>query len=85
MWAFLSAGVVDPRTGDITYANELPGWGGECSWFCSYQRVWPSVQRSDVRAHALGEARHGAGHGKDSVLTVAAGIGHWWRFVNHLS
>ncbi len=35
----------------------------------------PCSVLNDVHAHALGEARHGAGHGKDSVLTVAVGTG----------
>ena len=80
-----SAGVVDPRTGDITYANELmPGWGGTALGSAVTSEFdLPCSVLNDVHAHALGEARHGAGHGKDSVLTVAVGTGIGGAFVNH--
>ncbi|MBF0929498.1 MAG: ROK family protein, partial [Atopobium sp.] len=80
-----SAGVVDPRTGDITYANELmPGWGGtDLGSAVTSEFGLPCSVLNDVHAHALGEARHGAGHGKDSVLTVAVGTGIGGAFVNH--
>ena len=72
-----SAGVVDPTTGDITFANELmPGWGGthlgaEVTVACGL----PCRVLNDVHAHALGEARWGAGRGLASVLVVAVGTG----------
>ena len=80
-----SAGVVDPRTGDITYANELmPGWGGTALGAEVTKKFeLPCSVLNDVHAHALGEARHGAGRGKDSVLTVAVGTGIGGAFVNH--
>ena len=60
-WAFLLAGVVDPRTGDITYANELmPGWGGTALGSAVTSEFGlPCSVLNDVHAHALGEARHG--------------------------
>lgn len=80
-----SAGVVDPRVGDITYANELmPGWGGthlaaEITRACGLRcRVL-----NDVHAHALGEARYGGGRGSESCLVVAVGTGIGGAFVEH--
>ena len=64
-----SAGVVDPRTGDITYANELmPGWGGTALGSAVTSEFGlPCSVLNDVHAHALGEAGH-IGH----VATPAA-------------
>ncbi|WP_321971123.1 ROK family protein [Paratractidigestivibacter sp.] len=72
-----SAGVIDPATGDVTFANEImPGWGGthlgaELEAACGL----PARVLNDVHAHALGEVRWGAGRGKDSCLVVAVGTG----------
>ena len=72
-----SAGVIDPATGDVTYANEImPGWGGthlgaELADACGL----PVRVLNDVHAHALGEVRWGAGRGKESCLVVAVGTG----------
>lgn len=72
-----SAGVIDPATGDVTYANEImPGWGGthlgaELASACGL----PVRVLNDVHAHALGEVRWGAGRGKESCLVVAVGTG----------
>ena len=78
-----SAGVVDPRCGDITFANDLmPGWGGtalaaEVNAACGLScRVL-----NDVHAHALGEARWGGGRGASSALVVAVGTGIGGAFV----
>jgi glucokinase len=78
-----SAGVVDPTTGDITFANELmPGWGGT--------RLGAEVTAAtglecrvlnDVHAHALGEARWGGGREASSCLVVAVGTGIGGAFV----
>lgn len=79
-----TAGVVDPRTGDIVYANEImPGWGGthlgsELSGACGL----PVRVLNDVHAHALGEARHGAGAGAASCLCVAVGTGMSGAFID---
>ncbi len=79
-----TAGVPDPRTGAITYANEvMPGWTGirlgeELARSCNLDvRVL-----NDVHAHALGEARHGAGRGMHSCLVVAVGTGVGGAFVS---
>ncbi len=78
-----SAGVVNPRTGDITFANDLmPGWGGtplarEVTGACSL----PCCVLNDVHAHALGEARWGAGQDAQSCLVVAVGTGIGGAFV----
>lgn len=78
-----SAGVVNPRTGDITFANSLmPGWGGtalasEVAAACGL----PCRVLNDVHAHALGEARWGAGREAQSCLVVAVGTGVGGAFV----
>lgn len=75
--AISSAGVVNPVTGDITYANDLmPGWGGtklaeEVTFACGLD----CHVLNDVHAHALGELRFGAGQGKKDALVVALGTG----------
>ena len=72
-----SGGVIDPRTGDVTYANDMmPGWGGthlgaELAAACGL----PTRVLNDVHAHALGEARWGAGREAASCLVVAVGTG----------
>lgn len=80
-----SAGVVDPRTGDITFANELmPGWGGTAlGTEVSRATGLPCRVLNDVHAHALGEARHGGGCDADSCLVVAVGTGIGGAFVEH--
>ncbi len=72
-----SAGVVNPRTGDITFANELmPGWGGtHLAAEVTAATGLPCRVLNDVHAHALGEARWGGGKGLPSVLVVAVGTG----------
>lgn len=78
-----SAGVVNPRTGDITFANDLmPGWGGtplasEVTAACGL----PCRVLNDVHAHALGEARWGGGRDAQSCLVVAVGTGIGGAFV----
>lgn len=78
-----SAGVVDPRTGDITFANELmPGWGGTAlAAEVTRATGLPCRVLNDVHAHALGEARHGGGCGAESCLVVAVGTGIGGAFV----
>lgn len=72
-----SAGVVDPATGDITYANELmPGWGGtHLGAEVTAATGLDCRVLNDVHAHALGEARWGGGAGMASALVVAVGTG----------
>ena len=64
----------------------MPGWGGTAlGSVVTSEFGLPCSVLNDVHAHALGEARHGAGHGKDSVLTVAVGTGIGGAFVNHVA
>lgn len=78
-----SAGVVNPRTGDITFANDLmPGWGGtSLSSEVTTATGFPCRVLNDVHAHALGEARWGAGRDAQSCLVVAVGTGVGGAFV----
>ena len=80
-----SAGVVDPRTGDITFANELmPGWGGtRLAAEVTAAVGLPCHVLNDVHAHALGEARWGGGRDASSCLVVAVGTGIGGAFVEH--
>lgn len=80
-----SAGVIDPFTGDVTYANDLmPGWGGTHLGSALEEEFGVRVSvLNDVHAHALGEARWGAGRGKDSCLVVAIGTGIGGAFVDN--
>ncbi|WP_058269947.1 ROK family protein [Olsenella massiliensis] len=79
-----SAGVIDPATGEVTYANELmPGWGGTpLGARLADAFGLPTRVLNDVHAHALGEARWGGGLGKGSCLVVAVGTGIGGAFVN---
>ena len=72
-----SAGVVNPRNGDITFANELmPGWGGtHLGAEVTAATGLPCRVLNDVHAHALGEARWGGGRDKKSCLVAAVGTG----------
>lgn len=72
-----SAGVVNPKTGDITFANDLmPGWGGtRLATEVTNATGLTCKVLNDVHAHALGEARWGGGKGLPSVLVVAVGTG----------
>lgn len=72
-----TAGRVDAHDGSIAYANEImPGWTGQpvksaLEGACGI----PAAVLNDVQAHALGEARWGAGRGARTCLVVAAGTG----------
>lgn len=72
-----SAGVVDSGTGVVTHATGLiAGWAGTAlAERLSRDLGLPVRVLNDVHAHALGEARHGAGRGHDSMLLVAIGTG----------
>lgn len=78
-----TAGTVDIQTGDITYANDLmPGWGGtHLGASVSQACQLPCRVLNDVHAHALGEARWGAGRDASSCLVVAVGTGVGGAFV----
>lgn len=78
-----SAGVIDPASGDVTYANDLmPGWGGTHLGASLTETFGiPCRVLNDVHAHALGEARWGAGIDAQSCLVVAVGTGIGGAFV----
>lgn len=78
-----SAGVVNPRTGDITFANELmPGWGGTALGAEVTAATGLDCRvLNDVHAHALGEARWGGGRDAQSCLVAAVGTGIGGAFV----
>ncbi|KXB63821.1 ROK family protein [Olsenella sp. DNF00959] len=78
-----SAGVIDPATGDVTYANEImPGWGGtHLGAELARELGLPARVLNDVHAHALGEARWGGGRDASSCLVVAVGTGIGGAFV----
>ena len=72
-----AAGVVDPKTGCIAYANEImPGWSGiELGPRLQAALDMPVAVVGDVQAHALGEAHWGTGRGRYSVLCLGIGTG----------
>lgn len=72
-----SAGVVDPKTGSIAYANEImPGWSGiELGPRLRTALDMPVAVVGDVQAHALGEAHWGIGRDRYSVLCLGIGTG----------
>lgn len=80
-----TAGRVDAQDGSIAYANEImPGWTGRplkaaLEAACGI----PAAVLNDVQAHALGEARWGAGRGAQTCLVVAAGTGLGGGVVAH--
>lgn len=78
-----SAGVVDPENGSILSATEaIPGWTGTPLAARLTERLGlPAHALNDVHAHALGEARHGSGTGRSSMLLVAVGTGVGGGFV----
>jgi glucokinase len=72
-----SAGVVDSARGRITHATDsLAGWAGTALAAPFAERfAVPVAALNDVHAHGLGEARFGAGRGRDSLLLMAVGTG----------
>lgn len=78
-----SAGVVDPEDGSILSATDaIPGWAGTpLATHVTDRMGLPAYALNDVHAHALGEARRGAGEGRASMLMVAVGTGVGGGFV----
>lgn len=72
-----AAGVVDPKTGSIAYANEImPGWSGiELGPRLREALGMPVAVVGDVQAHGLGEAHWGVGRDRYSVLCLGIGTG----------
>lgn len=80
-----TAGRVDARTGGIAYANEImPGWSGQpLGETLRAETGLPVAVLNDVQAHALGEARWGAGRGARTCVVAAAGTGLGGAIVAH--
>lgn len=78
-----TAGVVDPETGSIAYANQImPGWTGRpVARRLTDELDLPASNMGDVHAHALGEARWGAAVGLHSCLMVGIGTGLGGAFI----
>ncbi|MEE3922572.1 ROK family protein [Micromonospora sp. BRA006-A] len=78
-----SAGVIDSGSGLVLSATDvLTGWTGtDLRGDLSRRLGVPVAVINDVHAHALGEARHGAAAGYDTVLYVAVGTGVGASFV----
>lgn len=79
-----SAGVVDPDTGVVLAATDvLRDWAGTSlrARLADALEV-PVAVRNDVHAHGLGEARHGAGAGRASVIYIAVGTGIGAAFIH---
>ncbi|GAB6856373.1 ROK family protein [Microbacterium xylanilyticum] len=78
-----SAGVIEPAQRVVLSATDtLRGWAGtEIGRRLEVSLALPVAVDNDVRAHAVGEARHGAGRGRASALVIAAGTGVGGAFV----
>lgn len=72
-----SAGVIDSVRGRVLSATDhLAGWAGtELAQEVTALTGLPVRAINDVHAHAIGEARYGAGRGLGTVLMVATGTG----------
>ncbi len=72
-------GPVDPDHGLITVSNQIEGWAGFpiVAWMREVLGVGQIVLSNDADTAALGEARFGAGVGRNPVLyvTIGSGIG----------
>lgn len=80
-----TAGRVDAHDGSIAYANEImPGWTGQPVGAALKEALGvPAAVLNDVQAHALGEARWGAGRGAQTCIVVAAGTGIGGGIIAH--
>lgn len=80
-----TAGRVDAHDGSIAYANEImPGWTGQPVKTALEDACGiPAAVLNDVQAHALGEARWGAGRGAQTCVVVAAGTGLGGGIIAH--
>lgn len=78
-----AAGVIDPKRRVVLSATDtLPGWAGsQIGQRLEDVLSLPVAVDNDVRAHAVGEARYGAGRGRASALVIAAGTGVGGAFV----
>jgi len=71
-----SAGSIDPHTGTVIFATNLPGWAGNpLALTISEHTGLPVKADNDVNAAALGEAWAGAGRRFSSIALAALGTG----------
>jgi predicted NBD/HSP70 family sugar kinase len=68
-------GLVDPATGDITFAFNLPRWHRGLLAALRDDLHIPVVFENDVNLAAVAEAHTGAGRGVDDFVLVWAGVG----------
>ncbi|HEX5598432.1 MAG TPA: ROK family transcriptional regulator [Micromonosporaceae bacterium] len=68
-------GLVDPATGDITFAFNLPRWHRGLLAALRDDLHIPVVFENDVNLAAVAEARSGAGRGVDDFVLVWVGLG----------
>jgi glucokinase len=72
-------GPVDANRGVVIKSHHVAGWDGFdlAGWARKFLRVPVVSVQNDADTAALGEARHGAGQGKDPLLyvTIGSGIG----------
>ncbi|MFI6477246.1 ROK family protein [Nonomuraea sp. NPDC050663] len=68
-------GVVDPRTGEVRFSMDLPGW--HVGVLASLRRTLGAsvIIENDVNLVALAEHRYGAGIGQDDFVVIWAGVG----------
>lgn len=80
-----SAGRIDAHDGSIAYANEImPGWMGQPLGATLKEACGiPVTVLNDVQAHALGEARWGAGRGAQTCVVLAVGTGLGGGIIAH--
>lgn len=71
-----SPGVVEPATGHVTLAHNLPGWGRHGSVDAVREELGtPVTLENDVNLEALGELTHGLGKGVDNFVYLHVGTG----------
>lgn len=68
-------GLVDPATGDITFAFNLPRWHRGLLAALREDLHTPVVFENDVNLAALAEAQSGAARGVDDFVLVWVGVG----------
>ncbi len=68
-------GLVDPGTGDITFAFNLPRWHRGLLAALREDLHTPVVFENDVNLAAVAEAQSGAAQGVDDFVLVWAGVG----------
>lgn len=68
-------GLVDPTTGDITFAFNLPRWHRGLLAALREDLHTPVVFENDVNLAALAEAQSGAARGVDDFVLVWVGVG----------